>query len=372
MSHWCLVRTGEAMGGPNGNDRGRNGANGNGGLPAVDRHPALGGTMAMLRRHGAAFLRQQAGGRPQILEIEVTRRCNARCAWCNAWRAPGNEPEAADYAALVRRIHPLDVALVGGEPLLRPDLERLVASLRLATEVSAIVVLTNGIDLTIDRARRLHEAGVDKLVLGIEGLGAENDRARRRPGLFAAIDDVLPRLVQVGFRTVQLQFTVTGRNVEQLVDAARFARERGVRIAYTLEGPTRLEARSGVRDDDELDRLHDVLEQVIDLADRWSHVVSSPEYLRGITSFLRGDTAGFPPCAAGASFLRATPDGWLRPCGSLPPVGHWTGFPFRPAPLDCPGCWSRLRGETPAMLGVSRLVELWSTAQRAGDDGREE
>ena len=47
---------------------------------------------------------------------------------------------------------------------------------------------------------------------------------------------------------------------------------------------------------------------------------------------------------------------------STPIFGHWTAWPFRPVQHDCPGCWSRLRGETQALLGVSRLVELYRSS----------
>jgi MoaA/NifB/PqqE/SkfB family radical SAM enzyme len=345
------------------------GSNGNGNgekdlddKPETGRHTALGGTMAMLRRHGAEYLRQQAGGRPRILEVQVTRSCNARCAWCDAWRAPGNGVELDDYSAMVRLLRPLDVALVGGEPLLRPELERIAAALRLSTEVSALTVATNGLELTVDRARRLHEAGVDKLVISFEGLGEENDRARRRVGLSAQLDRVLPEVATIGFRSVQMQLTIHERSVPQLVEAARYARERGVRISYTLEGPSRLEERSTYTDKKLLGTLEDEVERLCELAERWTHVVSSPEYLRRVVAFLRRQTEDFPSCAAGTQFLRATPDGWISACGSQPPLGHWTGYPFPAAPLQCPGCWSRLRGETPAALGVSQLVELYRSA----------
>lgn len=330
--------------------------------PETGRHTALGGTLAMLRRHGAAYLRQQAGGRPRILELQVTRSCNARCAWCDAWRAPGSGTELDDYSALVRMVRPLDVALVGGEPLLRPDLERIAAALRLSTEISSLTVATNGLELTLDRARRLHEAGVDKLVVALEGLGEENDRARRRVGLAAQLDRVLPAVADVGFRAVQLQMTIHERSIPQLVEAAHYARQLGVRVAYTLEGPSRLEARALSEDEKLLRRLEDELAQLCELAERWTHIVSSPEYLRRIVGFLRRQAMDLPPCAAGTQFLRATPDGWIRRCGSQPPLGHWTGYPFPAAQTECPGCWSRLRGETPALLGVSQLVELYRSA----------
>ncbi|MBI5487777.1 MAG: radical SAM protein [Deltaproteobacteria bacterium] len=317
----------------------------------------------MLQRHGAAMLRQLAGGRPRILELQVTRGCNARCAWCDAWRAPGNDVEMSDYAPLVRRLQPLDVALVGGEPLLRPDLERVAASIRLGTEISSLILVTNGVGLTADRARRLREAGVDKLVVLLEGLGEENDHIRRRPGLFAQIDGLLPDLVAMGFRAVQLQVTITGRFPGQLVEAAQYARERGVRVSYTVERPARLEARAISADENSLTALAVAMEQLAGLAETWPHVASSPEYLRRVVPFLRDQTADFPECPAGSGFLRVSPDGWIRPCADVPPLGHWTSWPLRPAPpFDCPGCWSRLRGDGPAPLGVRRLVELYRTS----------
>lgn len=351
----------DRMAGSNGNGNG-GGGTGTNERPETGRHTALGGTLAMLRRHGAAYLRQQAGGRPRLLELQVTRSCNARCAWCDAWRAPGNDAELGDYAAIVRLIRPLDVAIVGGDPLVRPDLDRLAASLRLSTEISALTVATNGLELTVDRARRLLDAGVDKLVISLEGLREENDRARRRAGLFERIDGVLPGIVGLGFRSVQLELTVQERSIPQMVETARYARERGVRVAYTLQGPSRLEGRPLFDDEKLLARLDDEIAQLCDLSERWPHIVSSPEYLRRVGAFLRRRTEDFPPCAAGTQFLRVTPDGWIRPCGSVPPLGYWTGYPFPPSSTSCPGCWSRLRGETPALLGVSRLVELYRGA----------
>jgi MoaA/NifB/PqqE/SkfB family radical SAM enzyme len=271
----------------------------------------------------------------------------------------------ADYAPLVRRIQPLDVALTGGEALLRPDLERVAASIRLGTEIASLTVLTNGIDLTLERAQRLRDAGVDKLIVSIEGMGEETDRARRRSGLFAHIDALLPGLVGLGFRSVQLQVTITDRNAGQLLDTARYARERGVRVSYTLESPQRLEARSIGRDEKSLAVLGESIEQLAATAESWPHVVSSPEYLRNVVPFLRNEPGALPACVAGTAFLSVSPDGWIRPCAALPPLGHWTAYPFRQSPLDCPGCWSRLRGENPALFGVSRLVEMYRSSGAA-------
>ncbi len=349
--------------------RGTNGGNGGapGDVPGQWDGPdeALdAGTVAVLRRHGASFLRHHFGGRPRMLEIQVTRRCNARCAWCDSWRAPGNGAEMDDYAALVRLIEPLGVALVGGDPLVRPDLERLVASIRMTTRVASLGVSTNGLAMDRDRALRLREAGADKLVVSVEGMEQAHDRARRVPGAFARLVGLLPDLAAAGFRAVQIQATVSERNAGDMAPLARLAIDCGVRIAYTLEGPARLGARDGVPDERSLGRLAEEIERVIEIAERSDAVVSSAGYLRRIVPFLRGDGAGFPPCGAGAVFLRATPDGWLRPCSALPSLGPWTAFPFPVRPVDCSACWSRRRGESGGRIGPARMVEILRAGRR--------
>ena len=319
----------------------------------------LDGTKAMLRRHGAEFLRHRFAGKPPLLEIQVTKRCNARCAWCEAWRAPGDGKELADYAAIVRRVDPLTVAFVGGEPLVRPDLDRLIASVRLSTQAASIVLATNGVDLTTERARTLRQAGTDKLVLLLEGMEEAHDRARRSPGLFRRIVGMLPDLGAVGFRSVQIQATISPRISDDLVPLARLAIDHGVRIAYTLEGPNRGGSRGSLPDPRELGRFEEAIERVIELGERNDAVVSSPGYLRGLVPFLGGDGAHLPGCMAGSAFARVSPDGWIQPCGFQPPLGHWTAFPFGTGPVNCVACWTRSRGENSGRIGAGHLVEMY-------------
>src|SRR5512138_2719559 len=63
------------------------------------------------------------------INLEVTKRCNARCNFCDYWKEEPTE-ELRDYVQVVRKLNPLSVSLTGGEPLLRADLTELIASLR--------------------------------------------------------------------------------------------------------------------------------------------------------------------------------------------------------------------------------------------------
>ena len=84
-----------------------------------------------LETHG---LRLDGQGKPLWLSLELTYRCPLKCTWCN------NPLDFEDYAAKelsteewkqvlreAREIGALQLGFTGGEPLLRDDLEELVA-----------------------------------------------------------------------------------------------------------------------------------------------------------------------------------------------------------------------------------------------------
>ncbi len=109
----------------------------------------------------------RAGSRPaselERVVVEVTGRCNHSCRHCyNFWEhgrnRPGQEAELSrsEILELVRKIGrdtPLSqVALSGGEPMLRGDLPEIVADLH--EEGLSVAVITNGTLLTAERLHR--------------------------------------------------------------------------------------------------------------------------------------------------------------------------------------------------------------------------
>jgi cyclic pyranopterin phosphate synthase len=125
------------------------------------------------------------------LRISVTDRCNFRCGYCMP-----KELFGSDFAFLPRdellsfeeitRIARLfvehgvrKIRLTGGEPLLRRDIERLVAMLARVDGVEDIALTTNGA-LLAKKARALANAGLTRVTVSLDGLddaafGAMND-----------------------------------------------------------------------------------------------------------------------------------------------------------------------------------------------------
>jgi pyrroloquinoline quinone biosynthesis protein E len=109
---------------------------------------------------------------PTTLIAELTYACPLRCAYCSNPVAPSCGPSLTtdDWTRVIGAAEALGVVqlhLTGGEPLLRPDLEAIVAAAR-ARDLY-IHLVTSGVPLTRDRLARLVEAGLDAVQLSFQG-----------------------------------------------------------------------------------------------------------------------------------------------------------------------------------------------------------
>lgn len=119
--------------------------------------------------------------RPYTLVAELTYRCPLRCAYCSNpvdYRPSRDDLDTATWERVFREAEQLGVVqvhLTGGEPLLREDLERLVAvsrGLGLYTNL-----ITSAVSLTRARLENLKTAGLDAVQISIQGT-AERDAER--------------------------------------------------------------------------------------------------------------------------------------------------------------------------------------------------
>lgn len=127
------------------------------------------------------------------LRISVTDRCNFRCVYCMPKHVFGSDhqflprSELLSYeeiGRLARSFAAIGVKkfrLTGGEPLVRRDLESLIAMLADVEGVEDISLTTNGSMLTPEKARALKQAGLRRITVSLDAL---DDRT------FMAINDV--------------------------------------------------------------------------------------------------------------------------------------------------------------------------------------
>lgn len=110
--------------------------------------------------------------RPYTLVAELTYRCPLRCAYCSnpvRLSQQGPELDGAAWARVFAEAEALGVVqvnLTGGEPLVRDDLEAIVAAGREHDLYCNLI--TSGIPADHERLRRLARAGLDSVQLSLQ------------------------------------------------------------------------------------------------------------------------------------------------------------------------------------------------------------
>jgi cyclic pyranopterin phosphate synthase len=127
-------------------------------------------------------------GRPlRDLRISVTDRCNFRCVYCMPKSVFGRDYRFLDRKELltfeeIERLvriaqgHGVEkIRITGGEPLLRRDLERLIAML--AAVGGLELTLTTNASLLARKAQLLADAGLNRLTVSLDSLDDADFRA---------------------------------------------------------------------------------------------------------------------------------------------------------------------------------------------------
>jgi len=110
---------------------------------------------------------------PIEAQLIVTRRCNLSCGYCSEYDSIS---QVIPLDMLKRRIDVLhrlgvvNIALLGGEPLLHPDLPEIVAYGSRRAQVS---ITTNGFLLTEALIRRLNAAGLANMEVSVDAVRAD-------------------------------------------------------------------------------------------------------------------------------------------------------------------------------------------------------
>jgi len=198
---------------------------------------------------------------------ELTLRCNARCRLCgsSAKEPRPGELNREENLALARELVDLGletITLSGGEPLLARDFFDL-AEYFISAKVRTDVV-TNGLLVDEDMARRLADLGLYGVTLSFDGPGPIPDALRGVPGCYRQLwraADILRRYdVRVGAIT-----HVNQTNLPHLDELAAELTHAGMlawRLQLTLPPIDQPTARAEMLTPEQLPRLVEVIKQV--------------------------------------------------------------------------------------------------------------
>jgi GTP 3',8-cyclase len=209
---------------------------------SVPRVPSR-GDLAALPHRANGLLADRLGRPLHDLRISVTDRCNFRCSYCMPKEVFDKDYKFLPQTSLltfeeITRLARLFVAhgvvklrLTGGEPLLRKNLEALIAQLAAlrtpAGEALDITLTTNG-SLLERKARVLHDAGLRRVTVSLDAL--DDAIFRRMNDVDFPVADVLAGIdaaLAAGLAPVKINMVVKrGTNDHEIVPLARHVRER--------------------------------------------------------------------------------------------------------------------------------------------------
>src|SRR5438067_3401283 len=108
---------------------------------------------------------------PLQAHVIPMRRCNLACAYCNEYDDFTKPVPLQEMQARLRHLRSLGTSFItisGGEPLLHPDLDDIIAYIRRLGMLAGMI--TNGYLLTAERIGRLNRAGLDHLQISIDNV----------------------------------------------------------------------------------------------------------------------------------------------------------------------------------------------------------
>ncbi len=268
-----------------------------------------------------------------LLAINLTKRCNLACAHCymdaETMRHGDKNELAIDEVRgllddIAARSTETMVVLTGGEPMMRGDLEELVA--HGTGRGLAMVVGTNGVALTDRRVQALKAAGAMGAGISVDSLDPEKHDAFR--GLPGAWEKTMAGIESCKRHDLsfQIHFSVTESNADEVPAMIDFARAAGARVlnVFFLVCTGRGESMSDISPityERVLNQLVAAQEQSRDMLIR---ARCAPHYKRIAYQRNPASTltraAGYEGggCLAGIHYCRITPEGGVTACPYIP------------------------------------------------------
>lgn len=211
--------------------------------------PRRGHTSVTIPGQGLALV-DQFGRTARDLRISLTDRCNLRCAYCMpaeglTWLPRRDLLTDEELIRLitvaVQRLGIRQVRFTGGEPLLRPGLEQIIAAttaLRTSAGTAPETALTTNGVLLRRRAPTLRAAGLERVNVSLDTLhrGCYAELARRD-----RLDDVVAGLSEAaaaGLSPIKVNAVLMrGVNEDEAVSFVRWSLERGYQPRFIEQMP---------------------------------------------------------------------------------------------------------------------------------------
>lgn len=174
------------------------------------------------------------------LRISVTDRCNFRCSYCMPldeyeWI---NKKEILTFEEISRLANLFvglgveKIRLTGGEPLVRQNLDKLVAQLSSITGLKDLCLTTNGA-LLVDKVAALKASGLKRLNISVDSLSPEKFRQMTKRGDLSKVLEGMFAAKHYGLDPIKLNAVIEkGINEDDILSLVEFSRDNGFALRF--------------------------------------------------------------------------------------------------------------------------------------------
>ena len=247
--------------------------------------------------------------RPVHAQLVVTYECNLACAYCHEYT---HGAPLIPFEVLARRIDALGELgafafdVLGGEPLLHPDIVRLIARIKATRRrVNFATIITNAFKLTPELVDGFNQAGLDCMQVSVDTIDPE-------PDLPKSLRSVLPKL---GILASRAKFQVKIQTVLTDDSWRRYAEFRELLAPFDFEFGFSL--------------LHDGAGRIAIRGEHFAELLRQHELFPGMAFFRRhaaemlvGDFRRPWKCLGGFKYLYVNPDGRTQYCSQVAGPGR--------------------------------------------------
>jgi len=319
-------------------------------------------------------------------EVRITRLCSQRCRQCDVYNRRTEPPslDSGRFQILARRLraYGAHVGLIsGGEPLLAPDVEKILDEARKTFPVA--VTLVTGLYDQVQRVERVARTALDQdinIQTSLDGLGALGDDLRGVTDFALTVTDRMRRIARLRARSASRSLlyanvVINNRNLPQvplLLDhIAECGWQATIGLYHTLTETTRT-------DDELILRPGPHLQEILTRIMAHPALLNLKAFVRGIESAAAGRYPRTCPYLDAPVLSTRTvimEDGEVYLCrgGSIGNLFDqdleeiFTGDMYRQRLREyrlCPGCWASCYAERYLLFHPPNVEDLLDTVRK--------
>lgn len=312
---------------------------------------------------------------PQYLMMKVTNLCNSDCIYCNHAKSRA-QTEVKEQIPLEQMIKIIDeaaklgvkaISISGGEPLLRPDIENMVA--RIVEHGIVPVLLTNGCFLA-ERAEKLYESGLKYFIISLDSLDEKDYFYQRGVEINKVLEGIEAlRKIKEKDENIKIHITpvVTAKNILQMPQLVEYFSELGIAVQFSPYHKFTYFQRDVLAEFDRKE-VEEVIDKLVEQKKAGLMIANSVSFLKHFKKFMCEGKI-LPDeyeCLAGFSTIYVDTYENVLPCwsGGFGPIGNlkqeslvdiWYSEKYaeirkKMKKCQCPGCWLLCTGELTMLI----------------------